>query len=459
MATTIKISALPTAVGIDAVNNFFPIVQTGVTNKISRNTLLGITGNPIGTTDTQTLSNKTIGITNNITTLDSTFTLQDNADNTKQANFQLSGITTGNTRTLTLPDASLTIVGTATTQTLTNKTLTAPTITSPSITGTVGGSATYSTPTLSVPVIADFSSANHNHSSTATGGTLKITGGGASTALVDQSGVAMDIEGRANTTFAYFVESGCVWTNTGPPSNIGAMTSGVVWINGRRISVSSVSSKAFTASRDTYIDVDVTGAITYTVNTTNATSPALAASSIRLAIYVMGGASTNTINQGSPVATNPTVSSSILAVCDSLGNLIYPTTPSPGLIGYRQTVNSFTATNQSTALQVTGLSCPVIIPTGRRIKITVYARDLFSDTNNVPAHLSVWDGTPGSGTEISEAITQTATAVGVASATVTAFISATGSKTYNVGLHSTGASGANIEALAAYPAFVSVELV
>jgi hypothetical protein len=64
-----------------------------------------------------------------ITTIDDdNFTLQDNGDDTKQAQFQCSGITTGNTRTLTVPDASTTLVGTDATQTLTNKTLTSPVI-------------------------------------------------------------------------------------------------------------------------------------------------------------------------------------------------------------------------------------------------------------------------------------------------------------------------------------------
>lgn len=54
---------------------------------------------------------------------DSTTTFQDNVDNTKQARFELSGITTGTTRTYTLADADMTFVGTATTQTLTSKTL------------------------------------------------------------------------------------------------------------------------------------------------------------------------------------------------------------------------------------------------------------------------------------------------------------------------------------------------
>lgn len=72
---------------------------------------------------TETLTNKTIGNTNTITLKDTLFTLQDDGDTTKQVVFQLSGLTTGTTRTITVPDASLTLVGTTITQTLQNKTL------------------------------------------------------------------------------------------------------------------------------------------------------------------------------------------------------------------------------------------------------------------------------------------------------------------------------------------------
>ena len=70
----------------------------------------------VGTDATQTLTNKTF--------TDSTTTIQDDGDNTKKFQFEASGITTGTTRTLTIPDASTTLVGTDATQTLTNKTLT-----------------------------------------------------------------------------------------------------------------------------------------------------------------------------------------------------------------------------------------------------------------------------------------------------------------------------------------------
>lgn len=88
----------------------------------------------VGTNTTQTLTNKTLTsptiTTPTLTVLDNALTIQDNSDNTKQVQLQLSGITTGTTRTLTVPDADLTIVGTSTTQTLTNKTITAPSVSS-----------------------------------------------------------------------------------------------------------------------------------------------------------------------------------------------------------------------------------------------------------------------------------------------------------------------------------------
>jgi hypothetical protein len=57
---------------------------------------------------------------------DATFNIRDETDITKAIQFEVSGLTTGAVRVLTVPDASLTIVGTTTTQTLTNKTLTNP---------------------------------------------------------------------------------------------------------------------------------------------------------------------------------------------------------------------------------------------------------------------------------------------------------------------------------------------
>lgn len=109
------------AVTIDAVQDFFLMQQnsSGTYVKINRNTIMGVTGTPADLSTAQVLTNKTIGITNSITALDSTFTMQDNGDNTKQLQFQLSGLTTATTRTLTVPDRSSTIATLAGAQTFT----------------------------------------------------------------------------------------------------------------------------------------------------------------------------------------------------------------------------------------------------------------------------------------------------------------------------------------------------
>lgn len=61
--------------------------------------------------------------TNSATLKDSSLTIQNATDTTKQANFSLAGNTTGTTRTYTLPDATTTLVGIGVTQTLTGKTI------------------------------------------------------------------------------------------------------------------------------------------------------------------------------------------------------------------------------------------------------------------------------------------------------------------------------------------------
>lgn len=73
------------------------------------------TGTVMLLSNTANVQNKTLDNTNIATFLDTRLTLQDDGDNTRIGVFQLSGITAGNTRTLTWPDASGTIALTATT--------------------------------------------------------------------------------------------------------------------------------------------------------------------------------------------------------------------------------------------------------------------------------------------------------------------------------------------------------
>jgi len=95
---------------------------TGTLIKDSGKTLPS--GAVVGTSDTQTLQNKTLDNTNVIAIKDGNLIIQNSTDITKQAKFDTSGITASTTRTYTLPDANTTLVGTDVAQTLTNKTLT-----------------------------------------------------------------------------------------------------------------------------------------------------------------------------------------------------------------------------------------------------------------------------------------------------------------------------------------------
>ncbi len=145
------IDGLPTIASVDRATDKFAIwdASAALTGEMTINATLGLSGDPVGHNDTQTLSNKTLGITNAITLVDNLFTLQDNSDNTKQAQFQLSGITTGTTRTYTLPNASSTLADLSTAQTFTNKTFTSPVI----------NTATISNPTLTTDAISEHTGA------------------------------------------------------------------------------------------------------------------------------------------------------------------------------------------------------------------------------------------------------------------------------------------------------------
>lgn len=128
----------------------FLVVDPADNTKKARFDTGGIT---TGTTRIITIPNSSITLVGSDAnaTITAVWTFADSGDNTKAMKFDMSGITTGNTRTLTVPDASTTIVGTDTTQTLTNKTLTTPTI-------------------------GDFTNAGHNHQNATGGGTLSHNG-------------------------------------------------------------------------------------------------------------------------------------------------------------------------------------------------------------------------------------------------------------------------------------------
>jgi hypothetical protein len=84
------------------------------------------------------------------TFLDNLFRVQDNAAPTKQFAVEVSGVTAGQTRVMTIPDYNFTPATLAGTETLTNK-------------------------TLSSPTIGDFTNATHAHTGAGSGGTIAHT--------------------------------------------------------------------------------------------------------------------------------------------------------------------------------------------------------------------------------------------------------------------------------------------
>lgn len=268
---------------------------------------------------------------------------------------------------------------------------------------------------------------------------------------------------RADSSFSY-VASGLVWSVSSGLTL--AMTAGVAYVTNAsgimlRASIVAIISRVFTASKDTYVDVDSVGVVYYTEVANNAASPTLSAGRIRIAIIVTAAAAiaTGGINQGEETKILPIVSSVPYAVTDSLGNLICPRDPNRKILGYRQILSNFNTTSL-TAVQVTGLTCPVIVPTGRKVKVSVYTYLLYSSGASTRAEFSIWDGVVSSGTQIALAagltVSGSATVSGAASAVVTP---QSASKTYNGGLLTIAAGTAVISTAATIAAYIMVELV
>lgn len=166
-----------------------------------------------------------------------------------------------------------------------------------------------------------------------------------------------------------FVASGCVWSGDSYGSTRAAsMTAGVVYVGGKRVAVSSVSARTFTASKDTYVDVDNAGTLTYTEANNNAASPALAAGSLRLAIIVTGAGSiadAGSVNQGESTKVLPIASSIPYATVDSIGNRICRRSAFDKRLGFRKKTSTGTVITTSYATYLT----LTVIGTGREVEI------------------------------------------------------------------------------------------
>ena len=300
---------------------------------------------------------------------------------------------------------------------------------------------------------------------------ISATGGDSAINLnLRGKGLAKTVTIGAGATPVYqfdYVHSGCVWSGDAYGSTrVASMTAGVVVINGNPVTVAAVTSRTFTASKDVYVDVldngDGTGLLVYTDGTTNAASPALAANSVRLAIIVVGASSiaaATSVNQGQETMVLPIASSIPYAVTDSLGNLICPRDPQRKILGYRQIISAFSTASASDT-QVTGLSVPVIIPTGRKAKITLFSQGGSNSSAGSYVVSSIYRGTiGGGGTKVNHSTNLNPTAAREINIIVVAIDSTGGSLTYNAGLSQGGVGTATMQAGATTPAHLMVELV
>lgn len=259
------------------------------------------------------------------------------------------------------------------------------------------------------------------------------------------------------------IASGCAITGT---SGLGwALSSGVVYIGGKRLTVTGTTGNV-TASKDTYFDLHDNGDGTATlVNTggnivnNNVASPALAANSVRLGIVVSDGSAivAGGINQGELDKVLPIASSIPYVVADSLGNLINPRDHDKGTIGYRQILANFTTLTAASFVDVTGLSVTVKVPEGAKVRVTAFCRDFGSSqgAGNGVYFTIVEDGvTVGQAAYVTPVTTYTE--IGICHAVRRP---SAGTHTYKVQTEQDAAGQLTVRAGALNPAFILVELI
>lgn len=228
------------------------------------------------------------------------------------------------------------------------------------------------------------------------------------------------------------------------------ISGGVFYINGNRVVFAGVGSQTLTASKDVYIDIDNLGNVVYQSVSNGAASPSITANSIRIGIVVTAGAAITGTNQGSILATLPTVGSTVLTFNDTLGNIIYPTDPTGSILGIRSLLADASAPS-TTPVAIAALSNPIIVPSiNTKIELLLEGGAVYNITANGQTRLLVYDGAVG-GTLLGEALhgsVGSGTATSGGNILQTTLDGVSGLKTYNPGIKTNGTGAAAWEAAA-----------
>ena len=178
----------------------------------------------------------------------------------------------------------------------------------------------------------------------------KITGGTVPAAAFDPS---TNPETRESEIYGDLVASGLVWSIVSGLN--GSMTSGVAYVSGKRLTVSSIATYGFTASKDTYVYIDSNGNAQYDPEANGATQPATPANTMLIAKVITNGSAITSIEDlrvtglsqpwrsWTPLLTNVTIGNgSIVGAQKQIGKttfyrlkIIFGTTSSiTGTIGF-----------------------------------------------------------------------------------------------------------------------------
>lgn len=273
---------------------------------------------------------------------------------------------------------------------------------------------------------------------------------------------------RTSEMFFDHVASGLVLTGDSYGVNRNAsMTSGVVYINGRRLTVAAVNARTYTASKDTYVDIldagNGTGTVVYTEVANNAASPALAANSVRVGIIITGATfigNAGGVNQGQEDKYLPIISSNPLQFTDSLGNIICPRDPLRQVLSLKTRITQAVATSGTTVTELLDLAMIVKVPANRKIRVTLTAEDLYASVNNASAVATMWEGAVISGRQLqSYRGFQNGGSGTVGVGFSRTFTPLTSNPTIRIGLSSTAAGNATMDGVGVSPISATVELV